>query len=432
MTGFSSGITLVRVLAEMESVTVTSHQSSSKSVTPSESPSGHSHTPDAPNLDELLGIETSEEFARFHQINDIFTRAFWDDRVRSADSDAFFASYRMEARPKNGPGFTQKDFALRNAAWEVSNIISERAADTGIREGFQAPIINRMPPVADQFPVTDPVAESLELKQIAKMFGADLVGITAVDERWHYASRVDTTDISRAPNNLPEGITHVIVMGHAMDSDLVDTYPSALAGASTGMEYSHEAAIVIQLANYISNLGYIAVGSMNDTALVVPYAIQAGLGEYGRNQMVLTPEYGPRVRFSKIFTNMPLAIDRPRPLGITAYCNSCTKCASACPPRALPFGEPEFGADSPSTIKGVKKWSANCEKCFGFWAKLKSDCAICMRVCPFNRTYTSILDRLWRRLATSKWRAIARLWDTHFGRQRQKPEQWWTNLTRNG
>ena len=32
--------------------------------------------------------------------------------------------------------------------------------------------------------------------------------------------------------------------------------------------------------------------------------IQAGLGEYGRNQMVITPEFGPRVRFSKIITNI--------------------------------------------------------------------------------------------------------------------------------
>ena len=29
--------------------------------------------------------------AYFSQMNDIFTRAFWDDRVRSKDSDAFFA-----------------------------------------------------------------------------------------------------------------------------------------------------------------------------------------------------------------------------------------------------------------------------------------------------------------------------------------------------
>src|SRR5690606_25392644 len=115
------------------------------------------------------------------------------------------------------------------------------------------------------------------------------VGITGLDERWHYTDRPDTRDMSPAPNDLPEGLSHVIVMGHAMDFDLVETYPSALAGAATGREYSHEAAIVLQLAAYIRNLGYRAIASMNDTALVIPYAIKAGLGEYGRNQMVLTP-----------------------------------------------------------------------------------------------------------------------------------------------
>jgi epoxyqueuosine reductase len=46
---------------------------------------------------------------------------------------------------------------------------------------------------------------------------------------------------------------------------------------------SNEAAIVMQLAAYIRNLGFQAIASMNDTALVIPYAIKAGLGEYGRN-----------------------------------------------------------------------------------------------------------------------------------------------------
>ena len=53
---------------------------------------------------------------------------------------------------------------------------------------------------------------------------------------------------------------------------------------------------------------------MNDTGLVIPYAIKAGLGEYARNQMVITPEFGPRVRFSKIFTNAPFHNDAPRQL----------------------------------------------------------------------------------------------------------------------
>ena len=158
-----------------------------------------------------------------------------------------------------------------------------------------------------------------EIKKIARFFGASLCGITEYDERWTYESRVDVRDFTEAAVGLPEGLEHVVVLGHEMDEGLVATYPSALAGAATGREYSHEAAIVMQLAAYIRALGYNAVASMNDTALAIPYALKAGLGEYARNQLVITPETGPRLRFSKIFTDLPLAHDAPRKLGVAEF-----------------------------------------------------------------------------------------------------------------
>jgi ferredoxin len=288
--------------------------------------------------------------------------------------------------------------------------------------------------VPTQVDLSTPAQEAREIKSIAKLFAADLVGITEIDARWHCSQRPDTRDMQPVPNGLPERLRHVIVMAHAMDFDLVGTYPSVLAGASTGREYWHEAAIVMQLVADIRNLGYQAVASMNDTALVIPYAIKAGLGEYGRNQMVLTPEFGPRVRFSKIFTILPIVSDTPRDLGLSSYCQNCTACPVACPPETLPFGAPDFGqevaAGSVSTQRGVKKWSANCEACFGYWAKLKSDCAIRMRVCPFNRRYDRAADLIWRWMATGQagptGRKLPQWWDRQRGKRvRLRPRDWW-------
>ena len=93
------------------------------------------------------------------------------------------------------------------------------------------------------------------------------------------------------------------------------------------------------------------------------------------------------------------------------------------PVKALPFGPPSTKTLNRSAIKGVRKWTSNAEKCFGFWAKLASDCAICMRVCPFNRDYTKRRHRLWQRLALSPARKLA-LWMDKT-RPRQKPSQWW-------
>ena len=137
---------------------------------------------------------------------------------------------------------------------------------------------------------------------------------------------------------------------------------------------------------------------MNDTALVIPLAIKAGLGEYGRNQMVITEEFGPRVRFSKIFTDLPLVHDRPKRFGVSEFCAICRRCADACPVSALPLGPPTDAGPNQSSIRGVKKWTADGEKCFGYWTKLKSDCAICLRVCPYNKDFSRPVMRLARRL----------------------------------
>jgi epoxyqueuosine reductase len=374
--------------------------------------------------DPAAGIETTPEFERFSQKNDIFTRAFWDKTVQTQKTDAFFASYRMVAIPRRGDGFSQKDFALRNASWLISNIMADRFSSDGRREGFQAFLSNDTPVADKKVLFKSPAQASSNIKKVASFFGADLSGITSLDDRWLYSKRVDARDMSEQDIGLPEGISHVIVLGHEMDYNMVKTYPSALGGAATGREYSHEAAVVMQVAAYIRNLGYSAVASMNDTGLVIPMAVQAGLGEYARNQLVITPEYGPRLRFSKIFTNMPLEIDQPKRPGVAKFCDICTKCVDACPVKALPSGAPKVSEDI-STIKGVKKWSSDAKKCFSFWASLSSDCAICMRVCPFNRDFTQTRHKLWLKLALSPLRRLA-LWLDRKRGGRLKPGEWWS------
>ncbi|MCJ7767849.1 4Fe-4S binding protein [Candidatus Bathyarchaeota archaeon] len=62
-------------------------------------------------------------------------------------------------------------------------------------------------------------------------------------------------------------------------------------------------------------------------------AVAAGLGEFGWNSLVLTPEYGPRVRFSSIITDAPLKPDEmyrgPK------LCTDCYRCVDTCPMNAI-------------------------------------------------------------------------------------------------
>ncbi|MBT3703916.1 MAG: reductive dehalogenase [Alphaproteobacteria bacterium] len=377
--------------------------------------------------DKAAGFEISDDFERFDQRNDMFNRAFWDDEVITDHVTAFFQAY-IHPKPRKADGFTQWDYALLNASWSVSNEFSARGGKTGVREGFLDPFKKFTPLAPTKVDIDDPEKAASRLKKVAEFFGADAFGITEYDERFAYASMADvrTNEREEKFNPVTEGMTSVIIVGHGMDFGLVRSYPSALGASATGREYSREAAVATSIASFIQGLGYNTIASSNDSALTIPYAIKAGLGEYGRNQMVITPGHGPRIRFSKIFTDMPLAHNKPIKSGVTETCNVCQKCADACPPKALPYGPPKEGGENRSTIKGVKKWSANCEKCFSYWTKMRADCAICMRVCPYNKDFSKWYMRLFRDLLNSPLRKVM-LWldDKLKFDARKPPHEWW-------
>ncbi|MGQ9585182.1 MAG: hypothetical protein ACUVXG_07255 [Anaerolineae bacterium] len=61
-------------------------------------------------------------------------------------------------------------------------------------------------------------------------------------------------------------------------------------------------------------------------------AVAAGLGVWGKNNLVIARQYGPQVRFGAVFLSAELARDRPL---LDYYCPSCTLCWNACPTGAI-------------------------------------------------------------------------------------------------
>lgn len=377
--------------------------------------------------DAAAGFEVLANFQRFNQKDDLFRRSWWDERIRSAKSKLFYATYREPLKSwRKAEGFTQKDYALRNAAWHVSDIFTELKEDQDRREGFSDEFTLYRDVAPTQTEMGTPTEAAAEIKRVAKSFGADLVGITHFDERWLYQHKFSDLRQQEKAQELPVGLTNVIVTAQAMDYDLIRTVPSALSGAATGLGYSHDALVVLSLAQYIRNLGYQAIASMNDTALAIPLAIKAGLGEYGRNGLLITKEFGPRIRLGKIFTDLPLAHDQPIHFGVKEFCTICRRCADGCPVKAIPQGEPTAERHNQSNIQGVRKWSVDAEKCFGYWAAQNSDCSICIRVCPYNKDYRRWWHRVGQRLAGTRLRRIMLALDKRLGYgERMRPRVWW-------
>lgn len=61
-------------------------------------------------------------------------------------------------------------------------------------------------------------------------------------------------------------------------------------------------------------------------------AVSCGMGEIGRNNLLLTPEFGPHQRLCAIITEAPLEPDSKKEFSL---CKECNKCVKACPSGAL-------------------------------------------------------------------------------------------------
>jgi reductive dehalogenase len=228
------------------------------------------------------------------------------------------------------------------------------------------------------------------VKKAALWFGASLVGVTRLQKHWlyshwgdHYAQHVEGVQPGD-PLELSDEYTHAVVMAFEMDFADIQRSPGIVP--STDLGYSEQAYTAASLAEYIRMLGYRAMPSGNDTALSIPLAVDAGLGEMGRHGILITRELGPRVRLSKVFTNMPLEPDAPVDLGVQAFCETCKKCAKSCPGRAISDGDRSDLPRTTSNNGGVLKWQIDPARCFDWWYRNGTvGCANCIRSCPWNK-----------------------------------------------
>ena len=108
-------------------------------------------------------------------------------------------------------------------------------------------------------------------------------------------------------------------------------------------------------------------------------AARAGVGFYGKNTMIITPEHGSWVVLGVLVTDAEIEASTPLELG----CGDCTLCIDACPSGAL-----------------NQAGELDAEHCLSYWTQsrrpvpveLRAEfagqvygCDICQDVCPWNR-----------------------------------------------
>jgi epoxyqueuosine reductase len=178
-----------------------------------------------------------------------------------------------------------------------------------------------------------------DIRAYALSLGVDAVGFTSIGD---YKSQR-----SPDPRDILPAVKSIIVLGHrmidgALDSanmrvamaarmGVMDTSKSHLYLIAKYIEDKFKAKAATVLSSYPLDMEAPALGLLGDVSLRHA-AVSAGLGVWGRHNLVIHPRFGSRLSFTGILTELPLSSDPP----VTEeLCDNCNLCVEACPGKAL-------------------------------------------------------------------------------------------------
>jgi epoxyqueuosine reductase len=310
---------------------------------------------------------------RFDERQNVFGRMLYDKSASFYRTGMY--DKVTEIITVNNREYSRVEFARTMGAWTVYDYF--RGAFSWKKLNDANSIMNK--PELDKYSISKPDVMSMQLKETAKIYGANLVGISELDHRWLYSYDMDGN-----PIEIPLEYKYAVVIAIKMDRTAINTSPNFSSCTATGIGYSRMAFCIACLSEFIRNLGYKAIPMGNDTALSIPLAIDAGLGALGRHGLLITPEYGTCVRICKLFTDLPLLPDKPLKTDIPDFCRRCDKCAIACKVNAISKDkDPSFNIACKSNNPGILRWAVNHDKCYSFWIENGGDCSNCIAACPF-------------------------------------------------
>ncbi len=167
-----------------------------------------------------------------------------------------------------------------------------------------------------------------------------------------------TADISGIRDSflLPEDLRSRVEFAISLGKRLVAGVLDDLQDGPTPLYFHHYRQVnsfldrgALQLASRIQDLGFRAVPI--PASQIIDWPKQrahlshkkigelAGLGWIGRNNLLVTSEFGARFRLVTVLTDMPLEAGRPS----ATHCGECRKCIRACPANAIKERREDFG-----------------------------------------------------------------------------------------
>lgn len=241
------------------------------------------------------------------------------------------------------------------------------------------------------------------LASLARDLGAVDVGFTELPREFVYTHHGRFDENYGEPIDLDHEFAVVFLV--EMDHETMSTAPQPPVLVESAKQYYRAADIAKTIAAVLRAQGFDAAPQYDAHYEVIlpPLAVEAGLGELSRNNILVADNYGSRVRIGAVTTTMTLRSDEPVSLGVERFCRTCKRCATRCPARALESGPKR-------DVRGTAKWPTDESGCYSFWRQAGTDCGICMADCPFSHPDTTLHNITRRVIKCAPWVAPILLW----------------------
>jgi ferredoxin len=247
----------------------------------------------------------------------------------------------------------------------------------------RAKVIGREPAPIAETRVERPPPEAARLaKKKAKALGADLVGITRIDPLWVY-------------EGYELDYPWVIMLGVAMEYELLATAPEVTAAMAVVEGYTQGWRVAQPLADWIRRDGWRAEprgGPPAGPIALIPAALACGFGELGKHGSIINRELGSNFRLAAVFTDLPLEADSAVEFGADDFCVNCQACVNACPVDAITHEK--------QLVRGATKWYVDFDRCLPYFNETYG-CAVCLAACPWSLpgTAPALADKMLARRA---------------------------------
>lgn len=269
--------------------------------------------------------------------------------------------------------------------WFYAQTASGDEAIAEARRERQQAIDEALVPIAEQRRERTAAEWTTEVERVALEAGAGDIGIALMRPEYVFEGHE------------PPPQRWMIVIAVQQDYEAMKAAPSSRTLVEVTRGYARGTRTAKTIANWLRAQGHDALpygGPMAGSFLLIPAAIEAGLGELGKHGSMIHRAFGSNFRLACVLTDVPLVADRRDDFGSDDFCASCRVCADACPPDAI--------APEKTLVRGEQRWYVDFDKCLPYFNE-SMGCAICLAVCPFSRP--GIGPRLVEKLALRRRRA---------------------------